>query len=165
MTAVRLRRIAGLAAAASLCAGVAGPALGSDEGAGSRSLAGLSPQTLYLLRCSGCHRPDGQGAVSAGVPPFAGFMGPLTRDPMGRTYVTHVPGIAGSGLSDAQVAGVLNYVLDHLSAEDAERRRRFTEAEVRSLRAQSVPDVVAYRRGVVARLARQGVPANAYPWP
>lgn len=165
MTTERLRRIAGLAAAACLFAGVAGPAAGSDDGSGSRSLAGLSAQTLYLLRCSGCHRPDGQGAIPAGVPPFAGFMGPLTRDPMGRTYVTHVPGIAGSGLSDAQVAEVLNYVLDHLSAEDAAGRRRFTEAEVRTLRAQSVPDVVAYRRGVVARLARQGVPANAYPWP
>lgn len=161
----RLRRIAGAAAAAGLLAGLSGPASGADQAAASPALAGLSPQTLYLLRCSGCHRPDGKGAVSAGVPPFAGFMGPLTRDPMGRTYVTHVPGIAGSGLSDAQVAGVLNYVLDHLSAEAAEGRRRFTEAEVRALRAQSVPDVVSYRRGVVARLAKQGVPANAYPWP
>jgi hypothetical protein len=56
-------------------------------------------------------------------------------------------------------------VLEDLSAESPQGRRPFTEAEVRALRAQSVPDVVAYRRGVVARLAKQGVPAVAYPWP
>jgi mono/diheme cytochrome c family protein len=161
----RLRRIAGVAAAACLSAGAAGSASGADDASGSRALAGMSPKSLYLLRCSGCHRPDGQGAISAGVPPFAGFMGPLTRDPMGRTYVTHVPGIAGSGLSNAQVAEVLNYVLEDLSAEGPEGRRPFSEAEVARLRAQSIPDVVAYRRGVVARLAKQGVPAVAYPWP
>lgn len=164
MTRGRLRPFAG-AGAALLLAAAAAPALGREDGTGSPALAGLSPKSLYLLRCSGCHRPDGQGAVSAGVPPFAGFMGPLTRDAGGRTYVTHVPGIAGSGLSDAQVAGVLNYVLEDLSAESPQGRRPFTEAEVRALRAQSVPDVVAYRRGVVARLAKQGVPAVAYPWP
>ena len=92
-------------------------------------------------------------------------MGPLTRDPGGRVYVTHVPGIAGSGLSDAQVADVLNYVLDDLSAEPPEGRRRFTAAEIGRLRAASVTDVVAYRRGVVARLSRQGVTPAAYPWP
>ena len=154
-----------LAALASFLGAAAGPVTDGVRGEGSTSLSGMSPRSLYLLRCSGCHRPDGQGALSAGVPPFAGFMGPLTRDSGGRVYVTHVPGIAGSGLSDAQVADVLNYVLDDLSAEPPEGRRRFTAAEIGRLRAESVTDVVAYRRGVVARLSRQGVTPAAYPWP
>lgn len=92
-------------------------------------------------------------------------MGPLIRDSMGRTYVTHVPGIAGSGLTDRQIADVLNYVVATYSGEAPSGDARFTAAEVTRLRAQPVTDVVALRRSVVARLAKTGVKPAPYPWP
>lgn len=122
-----------------------------------------TPRTLYLLKCSGCHRADGQGATDAGVPPFPGFIADLARDPGGRTYMLHVPGVVGSGLNDADLTAVLNYLLDRWSgATDA---KRFTPQEVATLRAVSVNDVVSYRRALVARLRKSGAAIAEYPWP
>ena len=159
------RLLSAVALGAGLAAGTMTPALAQAGGSARASLAGMSPKTLYLLRCSGCHRPDGGGAVSAGVPPFPGFIGPMTSDPMGRTYVTHVPGITGSGLSDAQIASVLNYVLDRWSTEGGSISQPFTVEEVAERRAVPVSDIVSYRRALVARLTKRGLPVGDYPWP
>ena len=122
-------------------------------------------KSLYLLKCSGCHRADGQGAVQAGVPPFPGFVGALASDPAGRTYMLHVPGVAGSGLGNSDLARVMNYLLDEWSSAPADRIPRFTPEEVARQRAVPVNDVVSYRRGVVARLRKSGAPVADYPWP
>lgn len=122
-----------------------------------------TPQTLYLLKCSGCHRADGQGAVDAGVPPFPGFIADLARDPGGRTYMLHVPGVAGSGLGDEDLTAVLNYLLDRWPGEPA--AKRFTPQEVATLRAVRVNDIVSYRRALVARLRKTGAAIADYPWP
>ncbi|WP_293900633.1 cytochrome c [Phenylobacterium sp.] len=124
-----------------------------------------SARALYLLKCSGCHRADGQGAAEAGVPPFPGFIGDLARDPGGRTYMLHVPGVASSGLSDADLTIVLNYLLDRWSAAPVDRIQRFTPGEVATLRAVDVSDIVKYRRTLVARLRKTGAAIAEYPWP
>ena len=121
--------------------------------------------TLYLLKCSGCHRANGQGASDAGVPPFPGFIADLARDPGGRTYMLHVPGVVSSGLSDADLTGVLNYLLDRWSSGPAAEARRFTPQEVATLRAVGVNDIVSYRRTLVARLRKSGAAIAEYPWP
>lgn len=124
-----------------------------------------SAKAAFLLKCSGCHRPDGQGVLSGGVPPFPGFIGALAADPGGRAYMLHVPGVTGSGLKDADLAAVLNYLLDEWSALPAGRIRRFTPDEVAALRAQRIDDIVSYRRTLVARLRKSGAPIADYPWP
>ena len=126
---------------------------------------GETARTLYLLKCSGCHRADGQGAADAGVPRFPGFIADLARDPGGRTYMLHVPGVASSGLSDADLTGVLNYLLDRWSGAPAGNVKRFTPQEVATLRAVAVNDIVGYRRTLVARLRKSGATIAAYPWP
>lgn len=126
---------------------------------------GMSAKSLYLLRCSGCHRVDGLGAPEAGVPPFPGSIGAIARDDGGRAYIMHVPGVAGSGLKDAQLAAVMNYVLDEWSADEAKPATRFTAEEVARLRATRVGNVVDYRRAMAARLAQNGVVIADYPWP
>ena len=165
MTAARQRLAPAVALGAWLWVLALTPAEAQEGVSARASMANMSPRSLYLLRCSGCHRPDGGGAISAGVPPFPGFIAPMTSDPMGRTYVTHVPGITGSGLDDAQIASVLNYVLDTWSGDGAGRTRKFTPEEVAQRRAIPVSDVVSYRRALVARLTRRGLPVGAYPWP
>ncbi|MFN3523622.1 MAG: c-type cytochrome [Phenylobacterium sp.] len=164
-----MSRRAGVLAGAALAAAVAVTAvsaLAADEPAPPKTtyelVDGMSAKSLFLLRCSGCHRTDGLGAPEAGVPPFPGSVGKIARDGEGRAYLMHVPGVAGSGLKDAQLAAVMNYVLEEWAAEEAEP---FTAEEVGRLRAAHIVDVVAYRRALAARLAKNGVVIADYPWP
>ena len=125
-----------------------------------------SARSLYLLKCSGCHGVDGAGAPAAGVPPFPGFVAPLARNPDGRRYIAHVPGIVASRLSNEQLVSVLNYVIEEWSSEaDAAATPRFTVAEFAELRAAPVSNIVDLRRDVVAQLSAAGDPVADYPWP
>lgn len=122
-------------------------------------------ETLYVLRCAGCHGFDGAGSMAAGVPAFPGFVGAFARDREGRLYMAHVPGVVGSGLTDAEIANVLNYIVETFAAEPPGVLAPFTAAEVTELRAEDLPDVVGYRREVARRLVAEGVPVADYPWP
>ena len=124
-----------------------------------------SAKSLYLLKCSGCHRADGGGAVEAGIPPFPGFIAPLARNADGRVYIAHVPGVIGSRLSNEQLVDVLNYVIDEWAGEDAADTPRFTVEEFAALREVPVTNVVEYRRDVVAQMKEAGDPVADYPWP
>jgi mono/diheme cytochrome c family protein len=124
-----------------------------------------SARSLYVLKCSGCHRIDGAGAPAAGIPPFPGFIAPLARQPEGRVYIAHVPGIAASRLSDAQLVDVLNYVIEEWSGDEGAATPRFTVDEFSVLRAVPVSNVVELRRDVVAQLKEAGEPVADYPWP
>lgn len=123
-----------------------------------------SAHVNFLLRCSGCHMSDGSGVPASGIPPFPGFIDSFAADPDGRTYMAHVPGVIGSGLSDAEIAAVLNYLIDKWGRAP-EAVDRFTADEVAARRAAPVPDVVAYRRALVVRLTAAGSPVAQYPWP
>jgi mono/diheme cytochrome c family protein len=124
-----------------------------------------STETLYVLRCAGCHGFDGSGSEAAGVPAFPGFVGAFARDREGRIYMAHVPGVVGSGLSDAEIANVLNYIVATFAGDPPGALEPFTEQEVTELRAEDVADVVGYRRDVARRLTAEGVPVADYPWP
>ena len=71
-----------------------------------------TPHTNYVLRCAGCHGMGGAGAPSAGIFDFNGMVGAFAGIDEGRTYLMHVPGVSGSGLSDAEIAAVMNYVME-----------------------------------------------------
>jgi mono/diheme cytochrome c family protein len=122
-----------------------------------------SGRTNYILRCSGCHLLDGSGLPASGIPALPGYIDTFVQDEDGRTYVTHVPGVVASGLTDGEIADVLNYVVAEWGTPTGSDR--FTETEVARRRAENVPDVVAYRRAVVARLKATGVAVADYPWP
>jgi len=122
-----------------------------------------SAEVNYILRCAGCHDLDGSGLASAGIPPFPGFISSFVNDADGRTYIMHVPGVVASGLNDAEIAAVMNYVTARWG--DQQPFERFTTAEVTQRRALPVADVVIYRREVVKRLAAAGLPIAEYPWP
>ncbi|TPE53273.1 c-type cytochrome [Amaricoccus solimangrovi] len=134
---------------------LSGPSL-AEAGAG-----GVTPRTSYALHCSGCHTMTGTGEPAAGIPTFIGSVGTIARSDTGRTYMMHVPGVISAGLSDEGIAEVMNYVLEAWG----NGAPLFTAAEVTERRAVPVPDVVDYRRGVVAALARDGGKVADYPWP
>ncbi len=135
-----MRKVFAIAA----CAALATPAL-----------AETSAHGLYMLHCSGCHGRDGAGSKTGRVPPFAGIVGHFAGEAEGRRYLVLVPGVASSGLSDADTARVLNYVVEEWG--EGVRRRAYTPAEVGAIRRSRVDDIVALRGQIVGALARRGV--------
>ncbi|MGK9231770.1 cytochrome c [Inquilinus limosus] len=120
----------------------------------------------YMLKCSGCHGADGSGSPERGIPDFRGYVDGFARTEKGRIYVMHVPGVVNSSLSNDRIAAVMNYVIASFGAPATRPGvQPFTPEEVDRLRAAPVPDVVAYRREVVAELAEAGIPVAGYPWP
>jgi mono/diheme cytochrome c family protein len=128
--------------------------------------AETSAQTLYLLQCSGCHGPQGEGDPRVDVPPFPGFIGSFLRDPEGRRYVTNVGGVMSAGLNDHDTARVLNWLLETFAGKSLPSDfKKFDAAEVRHLRDTRPADAVALRRQIAARLMVRGIKLPAYPWP
>jgi len=73
-------------------------------------------EQLFTHICQGCHMPDGAGAVGAGHypalannPKLASAAYPVVMVINGRGAMPSF----GNGLSDAQIAGVVNYVRTH----------------------------------------------------
>jgi mono/diheme cytochrome c family protein len=121
-------------------------------------VAHASPNQDYVLYCMGCHGPQAEG-VPGKVPPLAHALGRYMRTPAGRNYVLRVPGAANSVLSDAQLAGVLNWLAQTFNADELSNGDAplFTTAEVKSLRRTPLPSVLATRREVVSALATTGL--------
>ncbi|MGV8955333.1 MAG: c-type cytochrome [Cypionkella sp.] len=119
----------------------------------------------YILRCVGCHLPDGTGLPSAGIPDFVGKVGAFAGNQDGRAYLLHVPGVLNSGISDHETAELLNYIMDTFAGASVADAAPFTADEVTLLKAQKVGNVVAFRRRIATELAAKGLPVADYPWP
>jgi len=148
-------RSAGLAAAP--LAGLAAAAIAGVAAAGPA--AAESPRVLYMLHCQGCHLADGAGKPGE-VPALAGSLGRFLEVEGGRAYLVQVPGSAHSPLSDAELAGVLNWMLASFGPEPAEPARHpYDAAEVARWRATPLVDVAAARALLLRRIARDAPPA------
>jgi len=112
------------------------------------------PHQNYVLFCAGCHGLDGQGAIGR-VPALSRSLPLLLPSPAGRAFVTHVPGVANSALSDSGLAGVLNWCVSAFTAASASQVP-FTAAELHLARADPMASVVASRMAVFEAL---GLPA------
>ena len=64
----------------------------------------------YMLKCQGCHRPDGNGD-DVSNPPMNGKVAKFLHVPGGRAFLGRVPGVATVDLDDARLAAVLNWTL------------------------------------------------------
>ncbi len=120
-----------------------------------------SARANYVLHCSGCHGMQGLGTEEGGIPAFPDSVGHIVGTDIGRTYVMHVPGVVANSMNDAQIAGVMNFILDQWSDGGS----HFTAEEVTRRRAEPIGDVVAYRRKVVDDLRKSGIEIATYPWP
>lgn len=126
----------------------------------------LSPQANYVLRCLGCHRPDGAGSPAGGIPDFNNYVASFAETERGREYLMHVPGVVGASLSDNEIAEVMNYIMQRWGGTSLRANfQPFSAEEVARLRQTNVGDVVKYRRIVVAELQAMGLPVADYPWP
>ncbi|HKQ84897.1 MAG TPA: cytochrome c [Steroidobacteraceae bacterium] len=110
------------------------------------------PQMNYTLQCMGCHTPDGSG-VPDRVPSMRETLVPLAAKPDGRRYLVQVPGAAQSTLSDAELAQLLNWMIDSLSATRG-TFVPFTASEVSQYRRHALLDVRGTRERVLRGLAQ-----------
>ena len=99
----------------------------------------------YVLHCSGCHRLDGRGVP--GVAPDLRKIGPLLRTQAGRDYLGRVPGVAQAPVDDAELAGLLNWVLTEITGIAPDPA--YSAREVGALRAEPLRDPVAARRALL----------------
>jgi len=88
----------------------------------------------WTLNCQGCHRPDGSGSAGT-TPSVAGTVSRFLSAPQGRAYLTRVPGVATSPLSDGDLSELLNWMLWRFDREHMPQDYLpFTAAEVGELR-------------------------------
>lgn len=140
-----------------------GAVLAALHALGLPALAGGdSPRTLYLLRCSGCHGLDGSGSERGRVPGLPG-VNKLLLHPDGRLFLANVPGIENSGLSNEDIAGVLNWTLDTWGDKSvADSGPPLTAAEIGRLKEVPIDDLGALRDRIAAELASRGTGVGSY---
>jgi len=112
-----------------------------------------TPQVDYLLQCQGCHRADGSGTPNS-VPPLRDFVGRFLTVPGGREYLIRVPGSAQSPLDDAELAAVLNWMIEQFGpAEISAAFTPFSAEEVTRLRRPPLTDVESARSDLLSRMS------------
>jgi cytochrome c553 len=88
----------------------------------------------WTLNCQGCHRPDGTGSAGT-TPSLAGTAARFLSVPGGREYLGRVPGVATSGLSNADLSELMNWMLWRFDKEHMPANfQPFTAAEIGQLR-------------------------------
>lgn len=89
-------------------------ATGAGVSAGEATMRGVSnPQQAkvdYILKCQGCHRPDG-GGDDRSNPPMKGIVAKFLSVPGGREFLGRVPGVSTVNLDDARLANLVNWTL------------------------------------------------------
>jgi mono/diheme cytochrome c family protein len=103
----------------------------------------------YLLHCGGCHLENGSGSPPE-VPDLRLDLDTLLTIPGGRAYLASVPGAAQAPLSDAQLAAVLNWIIEVYYA-DLRDFRPFSPEEIAGYRGPSMLDPLRYRAELLAR--------------
>ncbi|MBW2287569.1 MAG: hypothetical protein JRG80_01155 [Deltaproteobacteria bacterium] len=136
-------------------------ALGIALLTGAVSARAETPQVDYLLQCQGCHRADG-GDTPGSVPALRDFIGRFLGVPGGREYLIRVPGSAQSPLDDAELAAVLNWMIEQFGpAEVSASFMPFTAEEVARVRTPPLTDVEGVRSDLLSRMsAARTLPAD-----
>ena len=110
----------------------------------------------YMLKCQGCHQPDGSGNV-ANTPPLKDEVARFLHVAGGREFLGRVPGVASTDLDDARLAQLLNWTLHRFDAGHLpEKFKPYTEAEIALLRRTPLRlERAPLRAQLVARIESQ----------
>lgn len=124
--------------------------------------AAHSPRSLFVLHCAGCHGTDGRGPRDSGVPDLRKLDAFLAL-PGGREFVIRVPGVMGSGLNDAEVAAVMNYLFASIVPRPLPAgHRAYDAAEIAAARAAPLKDIAKERSRLEAAARAAGTPLHGY---
>src|SRR3990172_7929700 len=106
-----------------------------------------SPRINYMLHCQGCHLMDGSGTPEK-VPALKNAADLFLHVAGGREYLIQVPGTSQSALTDAEVAAVLNWILENFSKEELPADFiPYSTEEISRFRRQPLANVSAVRAG------------------
>jgi hypothetical protein len=112
-----------------------------------------NPRFDYVLYCAGCHLENGGGDPPE-VPDLRRDMDVLIRMPEGRAYLARVPGSADAPITDAQLAGVLNWMMATFYPE--QRFEDYTAREIVGYRRTPLLDPLKLRAALLAGQATAG---------
>jgi len=113
----------------------------------------------YVLHCSGCHRPDGYGVESGGIPPVTDQVGYFLALPEGRAFLMQVSGLLNAGLSDERAAGVTNWMIRAFARSSMPKEfLPLTADEARRYRLARPADIAGTRKAIAAKLVEAGYP-------
>jgi len=113
----------------------------------------------YVLHCSGCHRPDGYGVASGGIPPVTDQVGYFLALPEGRAFLMQVSGLLNAGLSDERAAGVTNWMIRAFAGTSMPSDfLPITADEARRYRLARPADIAGTRKALAAKLVEAGFP-------
>jgi mono/diheme cytochrome c family protein len=120
-------------------------------------------QYLYVLTCSGCHGATGAASREGRIPALADSIGHYMKTEEARRFLPQAPGIMMSGLSDAQVTALVNWMVPALSGPSlAGNFKPYTVEEIRASREAKPADFFAARRAVAAQLKAIGAQVAPY---
>lgn len=107
----------------------------------------------YMLKCQGCHRPDGTGNL-ANTPPLKDMVARFLQVDGGREFIGRVPGVAMTDLGDRRLAQLVNWTLYRFDAEHLPAGfDPYSEAEIAALRRSPLRlERAAMRERLIARM-------------
>lgn len=112
----------------------------------------------WMLNCMGCHKVDGSGHGDDSMPDLRRQVATLLHAPGGREYLSRVPGITNTPLSDRHLAELIDWVLisfdpEHIPVD----HRPYKPEEVGKWRKMPLTTNAAeYRAGLVNHLSSHG---------
>ncbi|CAG4904279.1 c-type cytochrome [Paraburkholderia saeva] len=140
---------------------VLGVALSLPAHADDGAYDAVAAKQAWTLNCMGCHTPDAH-AIRGKVPALSDSLGHFVRLKEGREFVMRVPGASNSALTDAELANVLNWLIDTKNAKSRPADfKPFTAQEIASNRRPALTDVAVHRAMLVDRLHATGDTAVA----
>ncbi|PCJ22384.1 MAG: hypothetical protein COA96_14640 [SAR86 cluster bacterium] len=105
-----------------------------------------SPRINYLLYCSGCHRPTGEGNPP-NVPTLHNELGEMLAVSEMRSYLVRIPGASQAPIDDADLTAVINWVLTEFNTETLPSGfQYFNVDEVTMARKKVLADPLKYRK-------------------
>jgi len=103
------------------------------------------PRSDYLMHCSGCHMPDGNGFAPV-VPTLHSVTGRMAATAKGRDYLIRVPGVAQAPVNDETLTAILNWMLIEFSSDTLPQDfEPLTVEEVSRSRVRLLADPLRYR--------------------
>lgn len=111
----------------------------------SSNVNAASPRINYLLYCSGCHLVNGEGK-SPNVPTLRDELGNMISVAEMRSYLVRIPGASQAPIDDAELAEVINWLLQEFNADTLPPGfEKYTTEEVSEARKQVLADPLSYR--------------------